>query len=243
MICVAVVLLRRVRRARQPARCRPTAAGVALARLGDLLVGWVVLYLGTVVTGSGPHAGDAEAPAQRARPAGRSASCTPTSSSCCSGSPWRWCSCSGRADAPRRLRDAATLLLVVELAQGVRRVRAVLHRAPGRAGGPAPAGRGPTAAATWLLRSAPAKPVPTAPASPVQEPATRRPDPGRPQPSAGEQRVEGDREEQQREVHVRPVEEPHRAHLHDVVGPRASAGAAGAPRSRNTAPSTSAAAG
>jgi len=26
------------------------------------LVGWVVLYLGTVVTGSGPHAGDVDAP-------------------------------------------------------------------------------------------------------------------------------------------------------------------------------------
>jgi cytochrome c oxidase assembly protein subunit 15 len=34
-----------------------------------LLAGWVVLYLGTVVTGAGPHAGDAEAPRNGLDPA------------------------------------------------------------------------------------------------------------------------------------------------------------------------------
>lgn len=40
----------------------PHAPVVRRAVLGLFAVGWVALYLGTVVTGSGPHAGDAEAP-------------------------------------------------------------------------------------------------------------------------------------------------------------------------------------
>ena len=44
---------------------------------------WVVLYVGTVVTGSGPHAGDATPPRNGLDPLQLSASCTPT-----------WCSCS-----------------------------------------------------------------------------------------------------------------------------------------------------
>lgn len=42
----------------------PAYAGGPLAMLASLnsAVGWVVLYLGTAVTGSGPHAGDAKAP-------------------------------------------------------------------------------------------------------------------------------------------------------------------------------------
>jgi heme a synthase len=58
MIAVCVLLLDRVA---GPPRA---AAPVPAQRLTWLVlaVGWVVLYLGTVVTGSGPHAGDAEAP-------------------------------------------------------------------------------------------------------------------------------------------------------------------------------------
>ncbi len=73
MICVAVLLLRSVT---GPGVSRadsvtPTAdpavvptVGAAVGRLSVavFVVGWAVLYLGTVVTGSGPHAGDADAP-------------------------------------------------------------------------------------------------------------------------------------------------------------------------------------
>lgn len=42
----------------------PTAVPEGVRRLGLVVLGvlWVVVYLGTVVTGSGPHAGDAKAP-------------------------------------------------------------------------------------------------------------------------------------------------------------------------------------
>ena len=58
IIALAVLFLRRVD---GPARLsRPGPLGL-LAAL-NYAVGWVVLYVGTVVTGSGPHAGDAKAP-------------------------------------------------------------------------------------------------------------------------------------------------------------------------------------
>jgi cytochrome c oxidase assembly protein subunit 15 len=58
IIALAVLFLRRVE---GPAPLtRPGALGL-LATL-NYAVGWVVLYVGTVVTGSGPHAGDAKAP-------------------------------------------------------------------------------------------------------------------------------------------------------------------------------------
>jgi cytochrome c oxidase assembly protein subunit 15 len=58
IIALAVVFLRRLD---GPA---PEPAGGTVVRLAELnsAVGWVVLYVGTVVTGSGPHAGDADAP-------------------------------------------------------------------------------------------------------------------------------------------------------------------------------------
>ncbi len=40
----------------------PSAAGVRRLALGLFAAGWLVLYLGTVVTGSGPHAGDEDSP-------------------------------------------------------------------------------------------------------------------------------------------------------------------------------------
>ena len=61
MIGVAVALLRRVDEGDGPAVPTVPRALVHLARL-TFVVGWVVLYLGTVVTGSGPHAGDLAAP-------------------------------------------------------------------------------------------------------------------------------------------------------------------------------------
>jgi heme a synthase len=61
MICVAVTLLVRVDE--PDGAVSPTVpGGVAWLVRGVFVVGVVVLYLGTVVTGSGPHAGDVDAP-------------------------------------------------------------------------------------------------------------------------------------------------------------------------------------
>ncbi len=61
MIGVAGVLIRRIGEGDGPARPLVPGGVVHLAR-ATFVVGWVVLYVGTVVTGSGPHAGDLEAP-------------------------------------------------------------------------------------------------------------------------------------------------------------------------------------
>jgi cytochrome c oxidase assembly protein subunit 15 len=69
MICIAVLLVRSVMLPEEgpPADAAgtvPTPALRVVARLATaaFVVGWVVLYLGTVVTGSGPYAGDVDAP-------------------------------------------------------------------------------------------------------------------------------------------------------------------------------------
>ena len=62
MICVAVLLLRRVREADGRRRGRRAAGRSAWLARAVFATGWAVLYLGTVVTGSGPHAGDVDAP-------------------------------------------------------------------------------------------------------------------------------------------------------------------------------------
>lgn len=68
MIQVAVVLLRRLREGDGPAV--PTApAGVVWLVRTTFVAGWAVLYLGTIVTGSGPHAGDLDAPRNGLDPA------------------------------------------------------------------------------------------------------------------------------------------------------------------------------
>jgi cytochrome c oxidase assembly protein subunit 15 len=61
MVGVAVVLLRRLREGDGDALLVVPSPVAWLVR-GTFAVGWVVLYVGTVVTGSGPHAGDADAP-------------------------------------------------------------------------------------------------------------------------------------------------------------------------------------
>ena len=58
IIGLAVLFLQRLDR---PAPHVATGPLVALA-WGTFTAGWVVLYIGTVVTGSGPHAGDADSP-------------------------------------------------------------------------------------------------------------------------------------------------------------------------------------
>jgi cytochrome c oxidase assembly protein subunit 15 len=58
IIGLSVVFLRRLRR---PVRALASGPVVTLAWL-TFGAGWAVLYLGTVVTGSGPHAGDLDSP-------------------------------------------------------------------------------------------------------------------------------------------------------------------------------------
>lgn len=60
MIQVAVVLLRRLREGDGPVLTTVPSAVTWLVRT-TFVAGWAVLYLGTVLTGSGPHAGDIDA--------------------------------------------------------------------------------------------------------------------------------------------------------------------------------------
>ena len=61
MVGLSVVLIRRVGEGDgPPVPVVPT--GVVWLTRAVFVVGWAVLYVGTVVTGSGPHAGDAKAP-------------------------------------------------------------------------------------------------------------------------------------------------------------------------------------
>lgn len=116
MICVAVVLLRRVREGDGPAV--PTVPeGVRWLTWAVFATGWVVLYLGTVVTGSGPHAGDIDAPRNGLDP--RSLSQLHTDFVfLLLGLTVATVLVLRSTDAPKRLRDAATVLLLVELSQG-----------------------------------------------------------------------------------------------------------------------------
>jgi cytochrome c oxidase assembly protein subunit 15 len=61
MVGLAVALVRRVGEGDGPPRPLVPAGVVRLTR-AVFAVAWAVLYVGTVVTGSGPHAGDAHAP-------------------------------------------------------------------------------------------------------------------------------------------------------------------------------------
>jgi cytochrome c oxidase assembly protein subunit 15 len=61
MIGVAVALVLRVRQPDGPARRAVPDPVAWLAQL-IFVVGWLVLYLGTVVTGAGPYAGDVDSP-------------------------------------------------------------------------------------------------------------------------------------------------------------------------------------
>jgi cytochrome c oxidase assembly protein subunit 15 len=61
MVCVAVTLIRRLDEGDGPPLLTVPRGAAWLART-VFAAGWVVLYVGTVVTGSGPHAGDVHAP-------------------------------------------------------------------------------------------------------------------------------------------------------------------------------------
>lgn len=117
MICVAVVLLRRVREGDGPV-VATAPEGVRWLTWAIFVTGWVVLYVGTVVTGSGPHAGDVDAPRNGLDP--RSLSQLHTDFVfLLLGLTVALVLVLRSTDAPKRLRDAATVLLVVELSQGV----------------------------------------------------------------------------------------------------------------------------
>jgi cytochrome c oxidase assembly protein subunit 15 len=116
LISLAVAMVRRVPEGDGPRFATLPAAGVWLVR-ATYAATWVVLYLGTVVTGSGPHAGDADAPRNGLDPAamsqlhadvvfllvGLTVGCVAVAFA---------------TGAPRPVVRSAVLLLVVELGQG-----------------------------------------------------------------------------------------------------------------------------
>lgn len=117
MIQVAVVLLRRLREGDGPAV--PTApAGVVWLVRTTFVAGWAVLYLGTVVTGSGPHAGDLDAARNGLDPAAWSQLHT-DAVFLLLGLTIGALFALRAVDAPARAVRAAVVLLGVELAQGV----------------------------------------------------------------------------------------------------------------------------
>ncbi|MGH3363272.1 MAG: COX15/CtaA family protein [Nocardioidaceae bacterium] len=117
MIQVAVILLRRLREGDGPAV--PTApAGLVWLVRSTFAAGWVVLYLGTVVTGSGPHAGDLDAERNGLDPAAWSQLHT-DAVFLLLGLTIGAVFALRAVDAPARAVRAAVVLLGVELAQGV----------------------------------------------------------------------------------------------------------------------------
>jgi heme a synthase len=117
LISLSVLLLRRVGEPDGPARPTVSPAAVALV-LATYAATWVVVYLGTVVTGSGPHAGDEDAPRNGLDP--ESMSQLHTDAVCLLVGLTIGCVLAMRAlDAPRDLQRAVRWLLAIELAQGV----------------------------------------------------------------------------------------------------------------------------
>ena len=117
MIQVAVVLLRRLREGDGPATPTVPNCVVWLVRT-TFVAGWAVLYLGTIVTGSGPHAGDINAPRNGLDPAAWSQLHTDAVFLLVGltiGSLFAL----RAVGAPARAVKAAGMLLGVELAQGV----------------------------------------------------------------------------------------------------------------------------
>jgi heme a synthase len=116
MIALSVVLLRRLSEGDGPA-LGLVPDGVRWLTVAIFLTGWVVLYVGTVVTGSGPHAGAANAPRNGLDPRALSQLHTDfvfllVGLSVAAVLVLR------AIDAPARAQNAAVLLLVVEVAQG-----------------------------------------------------------------------------------------------------------------------------
>jgi len=71
LVSLAVVLVRRIDESDRPPE--PTVPPLTLWLVrGTFALVWVVVYVGTIVTGSGPHAGDADAPRNGLDPAAAS---------------------------------------------------------------------------------------------------------------------------------------------------------------------------
>ena len=117
MIGVAVVLVHRLRERDVPPR-PVVPAGVAWLVRATFVTGWVVLYVGTVVTGSGPHAGDLDSPRNGLDPRALSQLHTDVVFLLL-GLTIGAVLALRAVQAPRRAQQAALLLLGVELAQGV----------------------------------------------------------------------------------------------------------------------------
>jgi heme a synthase len=116
MICLAVTLLRRLSEGDGPPRLL-VPRGVAWLTRSTFAAGWVVLYLGTVVTGSGPHAGDANAPRNGLDPRALSQLHTDFVFLLL-GLTIAAVLVLRAGHAPARARQAAVTLLTLELAQG-----------------------------------------------------------------------------------------------------------------------------
>lgn len=117
MIQVAVVLLRRLREGDGPVVATVPRGATWLVR-STFVAGWAVLYLGTVVTGSGPHAGDIDAPRNGLDPAALTQLHT-DAVFLLLGLTLAAVLALPAVDAPARAVRAARLLLGLELAQGV----------------------------------------------------------------------------------------------------------------------------
>ncbi len=117
MVGLSVVLIRRVGEDDGPA-VPVVPTGVVWLTRAVFVVGWAVLYVGTVVTGSGPHAGDAHAPRNGLDPRALSQLHTDLVfllvGLTVAAVLVLWSS-----GAPALVRRAAVTLLAVELAQGV----------------------------------------------------------------------------------------------------------------------------
>ena len=117
MVGLAVVLIRRLDEGDGPPGLL-VPPGVAWTVRALFVVGWAVLYVGTVVTGSGPHAGDADAPRNGLDPRALTQLHTDLVFLLL-GLTLAVVLVVGRSSAPALVRRAALTLLVVELAQGL----------------------------------------------------------------------------------------------------------------------------
>ena len=123
MVSLAVTLLRRVDEPDGPTH-GVVPPGVAWLARGIFATAWLVFYVGTVVTGSGPHAGDAHAPRNGLDPRALSQLHTDlvfllVGLTVAAVLVLRVGGPSSVGGAGGRVQTAALLLLVVELAQGV----------------------------------------------------------------------------------------------------------------------------
>ncbi|MBA2444431.1 MAG: heme A synthase [Nocardioidaceae bacterium] len=117
MIGVAVLFIHRLDEADAPAQPTVPPAVRRLAQL-TFAVSWLVLYVGTVVTGAGPHAGDADAARNGLRPALVS-QIHADLVFLLVGLTTATLLVFRAVNAPQRAQRAAVWLLVVEVAQGL----------------------------------------------------------------------------------------------------------------------------